>query len=388
MRATLEWSLAQADYGEPSLRLAGALFSFWEQRGYVSEGRVWMARALANPTAPNAGAARAKVLYGAGCLAGAEGDSPTAKTLLEESVNLWRALGSAGLNGLAHTLSILGQILRGQGDPATSRLLINEAIILFRDQDERWGLAWALSYMGMTLRDQEEFALASSFIEESVSLWRDLGNQFGLADAIRKRGNNAMRQGNYQLAHRAFADSLAITRNLGNKEAVAQRLIELGQVALCLDDRIQAKAYVQEGFDLFRESRNKSWLVDCFYYFGLLAGFEGDNQQARIFLEQVLVMTRRVGPLWEQANALMGLAGVAAADGQARRAAKLLGAADTQIKAGASYWDAAEGRYIERTIASAVAQLGESEFAAARAEGRAMTFEQAADYALETEPPT
>ncbi len=387
LRAALEWSLTQAEYGEASLRLAGALFSFWEQRGYVSEGRVWLARALANPAAPSAGAARAKVLYGAGCLAGAEGDNTTARTLLAESVNLWRALGSAGLTGLAHTLSILGQIMRGQGDLATSRVLINEAIILFRAQDERWGLAWALSYMGMTLRDQEDFALASSFIEESVSLWRELGNQFGLADAIRKRGNNAMRQGNYELAQRAFADSLAITRNLGNKDVVAQMLIELGQATLCLDDRIQATAYVQEGFDLFQESRNKSWLADCSYLFGLLAGFEGDNQQARIFLEQVLVLTRRVGPLWQQANALMGLAGVAAADGQARRAARLLGAADKQLKLGASYWDAGESRYIERAVSSAVAQLGEDSFAEAYAEGGAMTFEQAADYALETQPP-
>jgi non-specific serine/threonine protein kinase len=192
-----------------------------------------------------------------------------------------------------------------------------------------------------------------------------------------------MRQGNYELARHAFVDSLAITRNLGNKETIGQMLIELGQVTLCLDDRVQAAAYVQEGFDLFRESRNKSWLVDCLYYFGLLAGFEGDNQQARIFLEQVLVLTRRVGPLWEQANALMGLAGVAAADGQARRAARLLGAADKQLKLGASYWDAAERRYIERAVASAVAQLGEDSFAEAYDEGGAMTFEQAADYALE-----
>ena len=195
-----------------------------------------------------------------------------------------------------------------------------------------------------------------------------------------------MRQGNYGLAQRAFADSLAITRNLGNKEAIGQMLIELGQVTLCLDDRVQAAAYVQEGFDLFRESRNKSWLVDCLYYFGLLAGFEGDTQQAKSFFEQVLALVRTVGPLWEQANALMGLAGVAAADGQARRAARLLGAADKQLKLGASYWDAAERRYIERAVAIAVAQLGESEFAAAYEEGRLMTFEQAAAYALETEP--
>jgi hypothetical protein len=79
----------------------------------------------------------------------------------------------------------------------------------------------------------------------------------------------------------------------------------------------------------------------------------------------------------------MGLAGVAAANGQARRAVRLLGAADTQSEAAASYWNAAESLYIERTIADAVAQLGEAEFAVVRNESRAMTFEQAAAYALE-----
>ena len=383
LRAALEWSLTQADHGEASLRLAGALFSFWEQRSYVSEGRAWLARALANPAAPSIGAARAKVLYGAGCLTGADGDNVTAKTLLEESVELWRPVGSAGLTGLAHTLSILGQIMRGLGDPATSRVLINEAIKLFREQDERWGLAWALSYMGMALRDQEDFALAYSVIEESIALWRNLGNQFGLADAIRKRGNIAMRQGNYKFAKRAFSDSLAISRNLGIKDVIGQMLLELGHATLCLENHIQAKLYVQEGFNLFRESGNKSWLVGCFYFFGLLAGFEGDYQQAKMFLEQVLTLVRKGGAIWQRANALMGLAGVAAADGQTLRAARLLGAADTQLEAGASYWDAAESRYIGRAVASAVAQLGEDIFAEAYAEGRAMTFEQAADYALQ-----
>ena len=105
-----------------------------------------------------------------------------------------------------------------------------------------------------------------------------------------------------------------------------------------------------------------------------------------MFLEQALVLARQAGPIWQRANALMGLAGVAAADGQARRAARLLGAADKQLENGASYWDAAESRYIARAVASAVEQLGEVEFADAQAEGRTMSFEQAADYALEGEP--
>jgi non-specific serine/threonine protein kinase len=384
LRAALEWSLRQAGFGEASLRLAGALFSFWDQRGYRGEGRTWLGRALANPAAPGEGAARAKVLYGAGCLAHAEGDFTAAKTLLDQSVDLWRALGSAGLIGLAHTLSVLGQVVRGLGDPATARALCSEAITLFREQnDERWGLAWALSYMGMILRDLEDFSLARSFVQESVALWQKLGNQSGLAFAIRIRGNIALRQGDYELAQRAFADTLAITRKLRDMVAVARALLELGQVTLCLDDRLRAKTYFHESFEMFQEIDHKSSLVNCLYYFGLLAQFEEDNQQAKIFLEQALVLSRQIGPIWQRANALMGLAGVAAAEGQGRQAARLLGAADTQLELGASYWDAAERRYIERAVASAVAQLGESEFAAAYDEGRLMTFDRAFDYALE-----
>ena len=42
--------------------------------------------------------------------------------------------------------------------------------------------------------------------------------------------------------------------------------------------------------------------------------------------------------------------------------------------------------WYHRCMALIVAEMGEAAFAVARAEGRAMTFEQAADYALETEP--
>src|SRR5205807_1508646 len=47
LRAALAWSLAADDRGEQALRLAGALSGFWQTRGSLSEGRQWLARALA-----------------------------------------------------------------------------------------------------------------------------------------------------------------------------------------------------------------------------------------------------------------------------------------------------------------------------------------------------
>jgi non-specific serine/threonine protein kinase len=385
LRADLEWSLAQAERGEDSLRLAGSLFLFWHQRGHVSEGRAWLARALANPATPRAGAARARALYAAGYLAHIQGDTTAAKAVLEESAGLWRALGVVGQTGLAYTLTSLGGTMRGLGAPAAARSIIGEAIALFREHDERWGLAYALCVLSMAIRDQDDYALARSVIDESVTLWQDLGDLWGLELATNRFGMVAMRQGDYKEAQHQNADCLAIATKLGDKEAVAVALLDLGIATLNLGDRIQAKSYFRECFSLFQESGNKTHIAICFYYFGYLAHFEGDDEQAKSFFEQELVLARTVGPIWLRSQALFGLAGVAAAGGQALRAARLLGASILQKEAGATYIDAADSLFNGQTSASAITILGEAAFAEAHAEGQKMTFEQAADYALEEE---
>ena len=51
------------------LRLGGALWRFWQVRGYWAEGREHLAGLLALPGAEAPTAARAKALHGAGMLA-------------------------------------------------------------------------------------------------------------------------------------------------------------------------------------------------------------------------------------------------------------------------------------------------------------------------------
>jgi len=386
LRAALGWSLTQTEHSEAGLRLAGALPAFWHQRGHVSEGRAWLDRALKSSAASHAGAVRAKALHAAGYLARLQGDTMIARDLLEASIDVWRALGPADNTGLAQTLATLAEAMRRLGDPAAARSLADEAIALCRGLGERWSLAYALSWLGLALRDQEEFALARSVLNESVTLWQDLGDLWGLRVAISNRGDVAMRQGDYKLAHDYHAECVVVAQQLGDTDGVALAVEGLGIAAINLGDRGQAKTYFQESFDMFRELGNKTGQAICFYYFGYLAQLDGDNQAAQAFFKQELVLARTTGPIWLGAQALFGLAGVEAASGQASRAARLLGASDARAEAASTYEDAADSIYRGRTVANAVAQLGETAFEVARAEGRAMTFEQAADYALETEP--
>jgi tetratricopeptide (TPR) repeat protein len=283
-------------------------------------------------------------------------------------------------------LTVLAETMRWLGNPVIARSLVSEAIALFREQDERWGLAYALSCLGLVIRDQNDFALARSIINESIALWRDLGELWELGVSIRFLGMVAMRQGDYEAALRHYADYLAITRNLAVEQAIAWALLDMGEATLSLGDRARAKSYVEESLSIFREKNNKYGIALSVCSSGLLAGLEGDSKQATILFKHGLALAHTTGPIWYRANVLMGLAGVAAANGQAVRAARLLGAAEAQLEAGASYWNSAESLYIERSTLSAVAQLGEEAFAQTHAEGRAMTFEQAAAYAMETEP--
>ena len=386
LRAALEWSLTQAEHGEASLRLAGTLPVFWNQRGYVNEGLAWLEKVLASQTAPRTGGVWAKALYGAGFLACWQGDRmATARTRLEESAGLWRMLGLAGRTGLAQALATLSEAMRILGDPAAAHSLAEEAVALSREQDDRWGLAYALTNMGIAIRDQEDFALARSTIEKSVMLWRELGDLWGLDLATHRFGEVALRQGDYEVARRHFIDCLEIVRKQGDREQLAWKLCNLTIIALNLGEWAEAKAHAEECLSLFREVGSRYGQASSYSHFGFLALMVGDHQQAQSFFAQALELARTSGPVWLGANALMGLA-AAAAGTQARRAARLLGAAEARLKAGASYWDTVETSCVLRATASATAQLGEAAFAAAHAEGWAMTFEQAATFALGTEP--
>jgi non-specific serine/threonine protein kinase len=89
-----------------------------------------------------------------------------------------------------------------------------------------------------------------------------------------------------------------------------------------------------------------------------------------------------LGDRWWGTVCLEGLAGVAATQEKPERAAQLLGAAERLHDAmGAPVLPLFRPQY-ERTLSTTRAQLSEAQFAAARAEGRAMTFEQAVAHAL------
>jgi hypothetical protein len=98
------------------------------------------------------------------------------------------------------------------------------------------------------------------------------------------------------------------------------------------------------------------------------------------------VQCRELGDKLTASENLEGLACSAGATGEAKRAAKLFGAAEALRKA-TGYQRAPRDRsLLEPYLVAARSQLREAAWARAWEDGRSMTFEDAIVYALEKDP--
>jgi hypothetical protein len=114
----------------------------------------------------------------------------------------------------------------------------------------------------------------------------------------------------------------------------------------------------------------------------------GDPKRAaRLFSESLLHQQRHGTSFSYTIECLKGAAGVAMERGHVGRAARLFGAAEA-LRATLGASQDATFQTMQDQIAAAIrAQLDETAFAAARAEGHAMSLEQAVAYALEAVAP-
>jgi predicted ATPase/class 3 adenylate cyclase len=344
LRAALEWSKAEAAGGDASLRLAAALHQFWHMRGYLGEGRDWLEVALVASENPSS-SLRARALCGAGLLAWRQGDFKRAETLLQDSLALFQQLGDRW--GTAYVLHHLAHVMEERGDYGHATGLFEKSLALFKEVDDNWGVGWSLYCLGSTRFDHGDDQ-ATAMLEESLSICREVGNKWTLAYALHALGVVAEKHGDYERAIALLEESMVIVRQVGDQYHLPGLQYRLGRVALHLGDNERAVALFRKSLVLRRETGDKSGLVQC----------------------------------------LEGLAYVACARGRYEQATRLFGAADALRETYAVRRLPIDEAEHESRVALARAGLNETAFVASRAEGRAMTLEQAIEYALAPEGQT
>jgi hypothetical protein len=124
---------------------------------------------------------------------------------------------------------------------------------------------------------------------------------------------------------------------------------------------------------------DRSDVARALHNLGYVARHQGDNERAEANFRESLSMFQELGNKRGMAEGLAGLAGLAAAQGRphAKRAARLLAAAEAQVhKSRASWWPADQMEY-DRNLALIRAALDQETFAASWAEGQTMSLAEA-----------
>jgi predicted ATPase/DNA-binding CsgD family transcriptional regulator/Tfp pilus assembly protein PilF len=388
LRAALSWLLEQGSGGqskELALRLGCALSRFWDIRGYESEGRRWLERALEISRGMSS-AARAKALTGAGELATMQDDSGQAEALCGEGLALYRELGDR--RGCATALSSLGYAALSRSDYAAAQALLEEALALFTEVGDTGGRAFAVTTLAILLQHQGEYARAQALLEESLVLSRVAGDTRNRMYSLVVLGQLLLSQSDLAQAHARLEESLAISREVGYKRSIGLSIFYLGFLALLQGDMARARSLLEESLVLFKEVGLREFIAEVFYFLGFISFYQGDHVAARALMEESLKTSYELNRRLNTAVYLEGLAAVVAAQGEPVRAVWCMSAAQALREAIGTPLPSLLQAIHKKTIASVRTHLGERAFDAAWAEGRTMTPEKATAAAETVTMPT
>ncbi len=247
LRAALGWSLESAAAGpEAGLRMADNLWWFWSMRGYYEEEEKWLKKTLtlsASQTSADL-VTRAKALAKLGFC-------ECNQVRLEEALALGRSLGPAGSESVALALWGLGAATYYTADYARAKSLEEQSLQLFRELRHRWGICESLAWLGKTMTELGDYQQATVLLEESLELARKArdGNEIG--NVLCNLGLVALARGNYDQATTLFKESQASYHEIKAFFTFADLL--LGDAAFQKGDVRLAEFHYKEGLALYWE---------------------------------------------------------------------------------------------------------------------------------------
>jgi predicted ATPase/DNA-binding winged helix-turn-helix (wHTH) protein len=291
-RNALDWLIENGEV-EWALRLAMALFRFWDMRDHFIEGR----------------------------------------TRLETLLYLARK-GYEKERGRICTF--LGALATAQGDYDAADGFLRKSLALYTELNDDWGIAASLNALAVATRDGGNFAEAETYFAQSLAYWRRLPDRRSTARCLHNLANAAKMRGDFARSAEALKEATSIFEEVGDASGAAWSVNQLGDLELAQGRTEAAQQSYRRALDAFR-SANDRWgcarsLTDLGYIYCQRREFEAAHSAYREALEFFNDLGHRRGI----ARALEGAACLAARNNQPSRALTLAAAAGhlrTQIGA-------------------------------------------------------
>ena len=347
LRAVMEWSLDSDP--ESGLQMASMLKWFWHLYGLFEEGAGWLENLLASSKESGVEIdplLKARSLSVLAWLSIWTGNVQTAMTSVTESLDLCK--------------KYLGPI----SDLITADNYYIYSTIAFRKGDDL---------------DQEKL-----IVEKGLALYQALGDKFGIAEMSSALFGNALLSGDLETASCWNEAAIRIRKELGDKDGLAYDLTLGAAIPLMQRDYKTTRQMLEEAVEACKETRYEFDLVLALGFLGITCLLEDNIAQALDYILHVVTLAYEKSNMIFKSFSMYDLVLLLFTKKQYRTAVQLNGAMEglKTYNIILIYDLPIVHDTLQRSLLEAREALGEVDFDAACAEGRAMTLDQAIAYAL------
>ena len=238
-------------------------------------------------------------------------------------------LGAGFLNRLRRNFEMAGRFAQ-------------EGLALSEKTGDKRSSAFALYQLALLALDNKDMRLAGSLFEKGLDFAHDSGNMQILALLLNGLGELSRSQANYAKAAEFYRQALLINREVGDLTRQVTNLINLGATAIAQNDQKSAGEFYRAGLEIGSKMKDMNGSLYC----------------------------------------LEGVAGAIWASCDAKRAARLLGAADALRSTNNLFLEPADRIPYEQSVSLVRTSLDKKVFADYFSKGSKMKLEDAVELAL------
>ncbi|HSL97551.1 MAG TPA: tetratricopeptide repeat protein [Candidatus Deferrimicrobiaceae bacterium] len=247
IRAVLDRALAKEDAGV-AIRLAFAVWRFWQKRGHLHEARRRLDAIATQPWSRTEPMLRARLREALGGVCWWQGDVAAMRPLYREAVEIWRSLDDrAELANALYNYAFAFSIPESPGespldsDPSGEGMaVLEEALGLYRELGDRRGEANVLWGMGQQEYFKDLGDAGAEMFRRSLELFREVGDRTMEAWALHMLGGSLIRHGDSGEARTAFRHALRHFYAAGDTAGITMVLDDLSSEALAQDEPLRA----------------------------------------------------------------------------------------------------------------------------------------------------
>jgi predicted ATPase/class 3 adenylate cyclase len=375
LHTALNRLLEQKDFAG-SVRLCYAVWRYWYERGHWDEGRAAIEALLQAPvlaTLPEALQARAHLF--AAIFLVRQSEFARAEPLIAQCLPVFKQAGELGLQ--ADALWARCIVEHGAGDYAATAASLREGAQLARAAGDAYRTGFCLDYLSYTVQILGDLESAEELAQEALAIFRQLGIPERVGTVLSVLGFNVFARGDLERAARLLEESVHLLRSCSNAHELSSALNYLGQVRLAQGEPAGAAQVLQEGVAIRRRLGDRRGMIAVLLALSEARAALGDRQDAHARLRTAIELSRALGYHQGYGWNLRSAAGLALREGDAERAAQLLGAEAALREAHQLPVWPEEQQPLLRIQTEAQAILGAEGFAAAWDAGSSLSLEEA-----------